>query len=187
MRFEAVSRRSSLGQLLPPLLIFVLLLVRTGTALVLGGALVALAIAFSLGRLAWLAWRKPPAGTRRLRAVLTGLFGSAVLALSWLQVAPVHHYVERLAAIVQQQCAANGRCPARIGGWRDAPGATGSDARMGKRVRYALAYRTDGREFRLCWVTAFGRCRSAAGGVDTPLRPALPLPWPQAGADGRPP
>jgi hypothetical protein len=187
LRFEAVSRRSSLGQLLPPLLIFVLLLVRTGTALVLGGALVALAVAFSLGRLAWLAWRKPPAGTRLLRAVLTVVFGAGVLALSWLEVSPVHRYVDRLAAQVQQQCVANGRCPARIGGWRDAPGATGSDADMGKRVRYALAYRTDGRDFRLCWVAAFGRCRSVAGGVGTPLRPSAPLPWPQVGADGAPP
>jgi hypothetical protein len=182
LRFEAVSKRSSLGQLLPPLLIFALLFARTGTALVLGGAMVALAIVLSLGRLAWLAWRKPPAGTRYLRAVLTVLFGAGVLAMSWLEVAPVHGYADRLAALVQQQCTALGRCPARIGGWRDAPGATGSDAAMGKRLRYDLAYRTDGQTFRLCWVTAFGRCRSATGGAHAPLQPMRPWPWPDPGA-----
>jgi len=182
LRFEAVSRRSSLEQLLPPLLVFALLSARTGTALVLGGALVAFALAFSLGRLAWLAWRKPPAGTRYLRAVLTILFGAGVLGMSWLQVAPVHRYADRLAALVQQQCKANDRCPARIGGWLDAPGATGSDMTMGKRVRYELAYRTDGRTFRLCWVAAFGRCRNATGGARAPLRPMRPWPWPEAGA-----
>jgi hypothetical protein len=182
LRFEAVSRRSSLGQLLPPLLIFVLLFARTGTALVLGGALIALALAFSLARLARLALRKPPADTRRLRSVLTIVFGVAVLTLSWLEVAPVHRYADRLAASLDRQCKATGRCPARIGGWPTADSAAGSDARMGGHVRYDLAYRTDGQAFRLCWVTAFGQCRNATGGVQAPYVPMRPWPWPELGA-----
>jgi hypothetical protein len=182
LRFGAASRRSSLGQLLPPLLVFALVLARTGTALVLGGTLVALVVVFSLVRLARLAWRRPPAGTRYLRAVLAIVFGLGVLALAWLDVAPVPRYAQGLAAAVDRQCKANGRCPARIGGWIDADGATGSDARIGKLVRYDLAYRTDGTTFRLCWVAAFGRCRSATGGTQSPYVPMRPWPWPEAGA-----
>lgn len=187
MRFEAVSRRSSLGQLLPPLLLFLILLAHTGTVLVVGAALALAAFAFSLGRLAWLAWRRRPPGTRRLRAVLTVVFATAILAVSWLQVAPVHRYADGLARHLQQQCTNLRACPARIGGWADAPGSTGSDVQTGKRVRYALAYRTDGQSFRLCWVVAFGRCRSAAGGAQAPLRPMRPWPWPEAGTGGQPP
>ena len=182
MRFEAVSGRSSLEQLLPPLLLFLTLLARTGTTLVLGCSIAVVALLFSVARLAWLAWRRPPAGTRYLRSVLTLVFAAAVLVVSWLQVAPVHRYIDGLARSLQQQCAGRGTCPARIGGWEDAPGATGSNARMGARVRYALAYRTDGQSFRVCWVVGFGRCRSATGGVQVPLRPVRPWPWPEAGA-----
>ena len=185
MRFEAVSRRSSLGQLLPPLLLFLILLARTGNWLVVGGALAVAALAFSLGRLAWLAWRRPPPGTRRLRAVLTVVFAAAILAVSWLQVLPVHLYLDGLAKEVQQQCTSLGACPARIGGWAEATGPTGSDAQVGARVRYALAYRTDGQSFRLCWVVAFGLCRSATGGATAPLRSMRPWPWPEIGA-GKP-
>jgi hypothetical protein len=114
--------------------------------------------------------------------VLTVVFAAAILAVSWLQVAPVHRYVDGLAREVQQQCSALGACPARIGGWAAAPGPTGSDARIGTRVRYALAYRTNGQSFQLCWVVAFGRCRSATGGARVPLQPMRPWPWPEVGA-----
>jgi hypothetical protein len=182
LRFEAVSRRSSLEQLLPPLLLFLILLARTGSTLVLGGALAVAALAFSLGRLAWLAWRRPPPGTRQLRAVLTVVFAAAILAVSWLQIAPVHRYADGMAREVQQQCTSLGACPARIAGWVPAAGPTGSDAQLGSRVRYALAYRTDGQTFQLCWVVAFGRCRAATGGAQAPLQPLRPWPWPELGA-----
>lgn len=185
MRFEAVSRRSSLEQLLPPLLLFLVLLARTGTTLVAAGALAVAALAWSLGRLAWLAWRRPPKGTRVLRSVLTVVFAAAVLVVSWLQIAPVYVYADGLAQAVQQQCTNLGACPARIGGWDDAPGPTGSNTRMSARVRYDLAYRTDGRTFELCWVAAFGRCRSASGGAQVAFERMRPWPWPQAGA-GKP-
>ena len=181
MGFGEASRRSSLEQLLPPLLLFLPLLARTGTMLVLGCAIVAAALAFALGRLGWLAWRRPPPGTRTLRSLLTVAFAVPVLALSWLQSVPVHGYVDGLSRHLQHQCATLGACPERIASWHDAPG--GSDAEMGGRVRYALMYRTDQRTFRLCWVTAFDRCRSASGGVDAPLRPAAPLPWPELGGE----
>jgi hypothetical protein len=182
LRFEAVSRRSSLEQLLPPLLLFLILPARTGTTLVVGGALALAALAFSLGRLAWLALRAPPPGTRRLRSVLTVVFATAVLAVSWLQVAPVHRYIDGLSRSLQQQCTTMGSCPARIGGWDDSAGPTGSDTQMGARMRYDLAYRTDGQSFRLCWVVAFGLCRSATGGASVPLQPIRPWPWPEVGA-----
>jgi hypothetical protein len=181
LRFEAVSRRSSLEQLLPPLALFLILLARTGTTLVAGGALALLALAFSLCRLAWLAARPRP-GARRLRAVLTVVFAAAILAVSWLQVAPVHRYVDGLSRGIEQQCRQMGACPARIDGWTDASGPTGSDTEMGARMRYALAYRTDGQRFRLCWVVAFGRCRSASGGADVALQPIRPWPWPEMDA-----
>jgi len=185
LRFEAVSRRSSLEQLLPPLLLFLILFARTGTTLVAAGVLAVAALAFSLGRLAWLAWRRPPAGTRVLRSVLTVVFAAAVLAVSWMQVAPAYLYVDSLSRGVQQQCTNVGTCPARIGGWDAAPGPTGSNAQMGARVRYDLAYRTDGKAFRLCWVVAFGHCRSASGGAQVPFERMRPWPWPEIGA-GKP-
>jgi hypothetical protein len=182
LRFEAVSRRSSLEQLLPPLVLFLPLLARTGTMLVLGCAVVAAALAFALCRLGWLVWRHPPAGTRTLRSLLTVAFAVPVLALSWLQSVPVHGYVDNLSRQLQQQCNTGGACPARIASWDDVPG--GSDREMGRRVSYPIRYRTDGRAFRLCWVAAFDRCRTVTGGVDAPLRPAAPLPWPEFGSEG---
>jgi hypothetical protein len=185
LRFEAASKRSSLAQLLPPLALFLPLLARTGTMLVLGCALAVAAIAYSVGRLAWLAWRRPPPGTRRLRAVLTIVFAVAMLGVAWMQVAPTYHYAATLARSLQQQCTNLGKCPTRIATWDDAPGPRGSDAQIGARVRYPLAYRSDGPTFRLCWVVAFGRCRSASGGAQVAFEPMRPWPWPGIGA-GKP-
>jgi hypothetical protein len=175
-----VTRRETLGQLLPPLLLLLPLAARTGTTLLVGCAFVVAIALFSLGHLAWPVRRAP--GSRRLRAVLSVLLAAVVLVLSWWEIAPVHRYADGLAREIQQQCVATGHCPARIGGWTKPDGTRGSTTEFGARVRYAITYRSDGRNFRLCWVVAFGRCRAAEGGVAAPLQPLGPWPWPEAGA-----
>lgn len=180
-----ISTLSSVGQLLPPLALFLPLLAGDGSVVATGLAVAAAAFAFSAVRLLAMLARRPPPGTRRLRAVLACAAAVAVFGLAWLEAAPVARYVNGLAGSLQLQCTNLGKCPARIQGWDDAPG--GSDTRIGSRVRYRLAYRTDGRDFRLCWQVAFGRCRSAAGGAKVPLAKVQAWPWPQLGAGGNAP
>lgn len=180
MRFEEVSRRSSVEQLLPPLLVALPLLATRGTPLLLGGLAVLVAFLWSATRLLRLAWRRDRTA-RRLRSLLVVGLAPVVLGLGWLQASPVPGYLNGLAENVQRQCRDIGRCPARIAVWSDAPGPTGSTAEMGGRVRYAIAYRTDGQRFALCWQVAFDRCRYAEGGVSTPLRRMANRPWPESG------
>lgn len=180
-----ITARSTLGQVLPPLALFLPLVVADPTTFAVLLAAVVLVMALSLGRLVWLAIRRPPPGTRWLGSVLAVAFALAVSGLSWLEIAPVAGYVNGLAGAVQGQCATLGKCPGRISGWTDAR--QGSDTVLGKRVRYSLAYRSDGATFRLCWQVAFGRCRSATGGADVALAKVAALPWPQAGTAGAAP
>ena len=185
MRFEAVSRRSSLEQLLPPLLLPLPLLATRGTPLLLGAIAVLAAFAWSAARLLRLAWRHDR-GARRLRSLLVVGLAPVVLGLGWMQALPVTKHLNGLADSLQLQCKNTGRCPARIGGWNEAAGATGSTVELGGHIRYDVAYRTDGQRFTLCWQAAFGRCRSAEGGVAVPLRRMAARPWPELGGERLP-
>jgi hypothetical protein len=177
LRFEAVSRRSSLEQLLPPLLLALPLLATRGTPLLVGELAVLVAFCWSAARLVRLAWRGDR-GARRLRSLLVVGLAPVVLALAWMQALPVAGHLNGLADALQRQCQSAGRCPARIGGWTDGAGPTGSQVQLGGRVRYDVAYRTDGQRFTLCWEVAFDRCRRAEGGVAAPLRRVATRPWP---------
>ena len=180
MAFGEADARSSTTQLLPPLLLALPLLATRGTPLLLGVLAVAVAFLWSATRLLRLLARRDGAA-RRLRSVLVVALAPAVLAVAWLQVAPVPGYLNGLAAELHKQCRAAGQCPARIAGWDDLPGDRGSSAEMGGRVRYDVDYRTDGRTFAVCWRTAFGACRSARGSVDGAFEPMRSWPWPEAG------
>ena len=185
MPFEAVSRRSSLEQLLPPLLLALPLLATRGTPLLLGELAVLAAFSWSAARLLVLA-RRRDRGARRLRSLLVVGLAPVVLGLGWMQALPVTYRLNALADSLQRQCNNTGRCPARIASWDDAAGPTGSHRELGGRVRYDVAYRTDGERFTLCWEVAFGSCRSAAGGVAEPLRPIANRPWPELRGERRP-
>lgn len=182
MRFEAVSRRSSLEQLLPPLLLALPLLATRGTPLLLGELAVVAAFLWSAGRLLRVA-RRRDRSARRLRSLLVVGLAPVVLGLTWMQASPVPKYLNGLADVVQQQCRNAGRCPARIASWADASGPTGSTGELGGLVRYDVTYRTDGQRFTLCWQVAFDRCRRAEGGVTVPLRRMTTWPWPELGGE----
>jgi hypothetical protein len=180
LRFEAVSRRSSVEQLLPPVLLALPLLATRGTPLLLGELAVLAAFCWSAARLLRIALRRDR-GARRLRSLLVVALAPVVLALAWMQALPVAGYLNGLADSLQRQCRNVGRCPARLAGWADAAGPTGSTGAMGGRVRYDVAYRTDGQRFTLCWQVAFDRCRRAEGGVTAPLHRMTNRPWPDLG------
>jgi hypothetical protein len=182
LRFEVVSRRSSLEQLLPPLLLAGPLLATRGTTLLLGEVAVLAAFSWSAARLLRLA-RKKDRGARRLRSLLVVGLAPVVVGLGWMQALPVPNYLNGLADQLQRQCRTAGSCPGRIAAWPEAAGPTGSTGEMGGRVRYAIAYRTDGQRFTLCWQVAFDRCRSAEGGVAVPLRRMAARPWPELGGE----
>jgi hypothetical protein len=181
MGFGEADARSSVTQLLPPLLLALPLLATRGTPLLAGACVVVVAFLWSAVRLLRIALRGDRTA-RRLRSVITLGLAPVVLGLAWLQGAPVAGYLNSLAGQLQQQCRGTGKCPARIAMWEEASGVTGSSAQMGGRVRYAVDYRTDGRRFALCWHVAGDTCRVASGGVDRPLQAMQPWPWPQVGA-----